>query len=168
MDIERATAAASAEAWVHLVEQIYAARARQVWDYARRLGLDSGAAEEAMQEAFARLLSLSSLRRPSNPESWLFRVAHNLAMDTHRRTRPSPVRELAMEPVTRDDGERVALWQAVDRLPERQRAAVYLRYSADLDYSAIAAILGISESGARANVFRGIAALRAVITEERA
>ena len=34
----------------------------------------------------------------------------------------------------------------------RQRQAVYLRYRADLDYPSIATILGISESGARANV----------------
>jgi len=87
-------------------------------------------------------------------------------MDSHRRTRRSPVRELPSQTDSRDEGERVALWQAVNRLPERQRAAVYLRYHADLEYSVVAQVLGISESGARANVFRGIAGLREIIKEE--
>jgi DNA-directed RNA polymerase specialized sigma24 family protein len=54
----------------------------------------------------------------------------------------------------------LALWQEVDRLPEKQRAAVYLRYRADLDFAGVAFVLGITESGARANVFRALARLR--------
>jgi RNA polymerase sigma factor (sigma-70 family) len=52
------------------------------------------------------------------------------------------------------------LWTAVDRLPQRQRAVVYLRYRADFDFATIARILSISQVGARANAFRAIARLR--------
>jgi RNA polymerase sigma factor (sigma-70 family) len=56
--------------------------------------------------------------------------------------------------------QRIAVWAAVDRLPTRQRAAIYLRYRADLDFSTIAHILGISESGARGDCFRALVSLR--------
>ncbi|MBA2719665.1 MAG: hypothetical protein H0U52_10550 [Chloroflexi bacterium] len=62
-----------ADTWAEAVETIYVRRARQLWEYGRRLGLDSGAAEEVAQEVFVRLLRLPALRRPGNPDAWLFR-----------------------------------------------------------------------------------------------
>ena len=147
-------------AWTAAVEGAYDRRARQLWEYARRLGLDVGSAEDATQEVFARALHLVRVRRPDNLEAWLFRSLHNYSMDRHRQARRVRVVELGESRATPDDAGRLGLWQEIDRLPLRQRQAVYLRYRADLDYPAIASILGISESGARANVFRAMAQLR--------
>lgn len=148
------------DGWEAAVGQVYARRARQLWDYARRLGLDAGRSEEVAQEAFARLLGLKLRDRPQDPDAWLFRVAHNLAVDVHRGSRGGQLRPVQDPPDAPDEVERLAVWQAVERLPERQRAAVYLRFRSDFDYTTIARILGISESGARANVFRALARLR--------
>ncbi len=155
----------SHEYWDATVERAYERRATQIWEYGRRLGLDSARAEEVAQESFARLLGLQSSRRPTNVDAWLFRVAHNLAMDDHRRGRRIVVAQIEVVSQDPDDAQRITLWSQVDRLPERQRAAIYLRYRADLDFAAIATVLRISESGARANVFRGIARLRTWIEE---
>jgi len=117
------------------IELAYDRRASQLWSYARRLGVDGSIAEQLVQEAFARLLQVA--RRGSTPENvdaWLFRVVHNLAIDEHRRARPSPVRLITVEEPTDD---RLALWQEVDKLPEKQRAAIYLRYRADLDFAGV-------------------------------
>lgn len=153
------------ESWDATVERAYERRATQIWEYGRRLGLDPAQAEEVAQETFARLLGLQASRRPTNVDAWLFRVAHNLAMDSHRRGRRIVVAEIELVSQDPDNAQRLALWSQVDRLPERQRAAIYLRYRADLDFAAIATVLQISESGARANVFRGIARLRTWIEE---
>jgi RNA polymerase sigma factor (sigma-70 family) len=67
-------------------------------------------------------------------------------------------RRLGLDPETAE--ERLALWQEVDRLPERQRAVLYLRYRADLEFAAIASILGITAGGARANCARALDRLR--------
>ena len=48
------------------------------------------------------------------------------------------------------------MWNAVDTLPARQRAAIYLRYRADLDYATIADVLAVSESAARSYVTKGL------------
>lgn len=150
------------------VEQLYEQRAVQMWSYARRLGLSPDAAEDAVQEAFARLLRMSNPSTPERPEAWLFRTVHNLAMDEHRRTRRRSTAieqqsALSIAPITFD--ARTALWDAVDRLPERQRAVVYLRYRARLDFAAISYVLGVAEATARSTCFHALRQLRARMTD---
>jgi DNA-directed RNA polymerase specialized sigma24 family protein len=53
-----------------------------------------------------------------------------------------------------------ALWQAVRRLPDKQRTAVFLRFAADLDYAQIGETLSCSEPAARQNVRAGLATIR--------
>ncbi len=59
-----------------------------------------------------------------------------------------------------DDG----VWEQVARLPDKQRAAVALRYLLDAEYAAIAATMGTSEEAARRNVHEGLKRLRKEMT----
>jgi RNA polymerase sigma factor (sigma-70 family) len=60
----------------------------------------------------------------------------------------------------------MGIWEAVERLPARQRWCVYLRYRADLPYEEIGAILGIAAPSARSHVSRALDALRVSLGEE--
>ena len=152
------------------IQALYERRAAQLWAFGRRLGLSAEQAEDAVQEAFARLVRTRSLEGAvRQPDAWLFKTVNNLAMDHHRRA--SRLREIAPRTETSDQlapsdstepriERAIDLWAAVDRLPERQRAVVYLRYRADFDFRAIARVLSISEVGARANAFRALPRLR--------
>ena len=62
--------------------------------------------------------------------------------------------------------ELLAVWSEVDRLPDRQRQILYLRYRADLSFEDIGSVLAIDASSARASASRGIAALRDRLAEE--
>ena len=55
---------------------------------------------------------------------------------------------------------------ALDRLPERQRAAVVLRFFDGLPMREIAEILGCEPVTARTQVFRGLQRLGALMREE--
>lgn len=57
-------------------------------------------------------------------------------------------------------------WQLCGSLPPLQRAAVVLRFYDDLDYSAIAAILGCAEPTARSHVHRALTRLRTTLIED--
>jgi RNA polymerase sigma factor (sigma-70 family) len=59
-----------------------------------------------------------------------------------------------------DPADRLAVWAAVDRLPPRQRAVIYLRYRADLSFEQIAEVMGITANGARNNASAATATLR--------
>ena len=52
------------------------------------------------------------------------------------------------------------------RLPANQREALLLRFFSELPYDEIAAILGISQSGVKMRVSRGLARLRVLLEEE--
>jgi RNA polymerase sigma-70 factor (sigma-E family) len=67
-----------------------------------------------------------------------------------------------------DDGrveERMVLVDALAKMPPRQRAAVVLRYWQDLDVAETARALGCSEGTVKSQSARGLATLRALLTE---
>lgn len=150
--MDRAISAQSDALWEQTVVAAYEQHARILWEYARRLGRDHDGADDAVQEAFARLLHQAAARRPDNIGGWLYRAIHNLVMDEHRRGRriaTRPVQDLGDHPSLDDPdaAERIAIWDAVDRLPARQREVIFLRYRAGLDFASIGSITGTGESG---------------------
>ncbi len=57
-----------------------------------------------------------------------------------------------------------ALWAEVRALPPKMRAAVTLRYAADLGYDGIATALDCSRDAARRSVHEGLERLRAGVS----
>lgn len=120
--------------------------------------------DDCLQETLlAALAAYPGLRHGGNLRGWLFAIARRKAADHLRRRardgRPPPFPAGA-------DGRAAAespdweLWALVARLPEKQRAAVTLRFLADLPYAEVAEAAGTSEAAARQNVRAGLAALR--------
>jgi RNA polymerase sigma factor (sigma-70 family) len=151
-------------------------RALQLWCGDRAL------AEELAQEALLKaVVHWRRVRTMQSPSGWLFQVARNLAMSSHRRRsaerraldrlpRLRPVAE-ATEAAT---VEAMALHAAMAELPERQRSALVLRHYLDLPVDEAAAALGVSPDALRQLCHRGIEGLRSrlavdlVVTEREA
>jgi RNA polymerase sigma-70 factor (ECF subfamily) len=107
---------------------------------------DTEVATEAAAEAFVRALQdWDRVSMMGSPTGWTYTVALNIAhrafrrarleaLLLRRRTSPPPVREDALE-----------VWDAVQRLPLRQRTAVALHYLSDLSQRDVAAVMGIAE-----------------------
>ena len=126
-------------------------------------------AEDCFQETFiSALRAYPRLRRDSNLRAWVLTIAHRKALDVHRaRARhavpvaePDQLERNAQAPAKlRDD----ALWDAVEGLPQRQRAAVTLRFVGDLAHREIAQAIGCSEEAARRSLHEGLAKLRKAV-----
>ncbi len=125
-----------------------------------------GDAEDCFQETFiAALRAYPRLRNAENLRGWLLTIANRKAIDHHRARgrRPVPVADVAdlaaEEPMPKmvADGE---IWNLVEALPPKQRAAVTLRYAADLPHAEIAAALDCSPAAARRSLHEGIKRLR--------
>lgn len=147
------------------ITDVHERRGRELFGLCRRLGLDEDEANDAVQEAFLRMWTESSRGIVIvDPEGWAFRVSYRLAMDHHRLRRV--VRSLADRlsavslPDEIDPADRLAVWAAIDQLPPRQRAVLYLRYRADLPFERIATIMGITANGARNDASAATATLR--------
>lgn len=120
-------------------------------------------ADDVFQETFlAALRAYPRLSDPSNLKGWVLTIAHRKALDAHRSRsrRAVPVAAVpdgpGREPPDKDDG----VWESVRRLPSKQRAAVLLRFAADLPYREVARAAGGSEEAARRNVADGLRTLR--------
>ncbi len=122
-------------------------------------------ADDCYQEAcIAALRAYPDLEHGRNLKGWLMTVAHRKALDAHRARARRPVPVAAVpEQASGDRAPSDAedpLWAQVRGLPEKQRAAVFLRSVGDLSYADVAAALGCSEDAARRNVHEGLTRLR--------
>jgi RNA polymerase sigma factor (sigma-70 family) len=150
-------------------------RESRLWAYAVSIGAPPDDAADAVQDAFLRL-SQAQLEGQTveNPVAWLFTTVHHLVVDEARR-RSAFVRAISRLAGLRDSrlaavppGEPTdEVWSAVDLLPVRQRAAIYLRYRADLDYASIANVLVVTESAARSYVAKGLKQLERLLSSRR-
>ena len=124
-------------------------------------------AEDAVQEGLARALAgRSTFRASGTLEAWLWKVVVNAARNLAARTpRVADAGEHDAAAIA-GEAEASAVGEYVARLPERQRLVLFLRYYADLDYAAIARVLGIRRGTVSATLNQAHAALRAVLGEE--
>lgn len=128
---------------------------------------DRDTAEELAQETLLRAASRwSRVSRLDSPTGWTYRVAINLARSHARRRRTARLARptlIASERFKREDPDtpdRLAVRDAVARLPERQRVALVLRWFADLDVPEVSRIMDCSEDAVRSLTKRALAALR--------
>ena len=142
-------------------------------------------AEDLAQEVFIRVYRARADYVPSAKfTTWLFRIATNLALNSVRDHRHQRMEISLDAPVTTDaeDGDerpldvadkhpdieqhlveevrRKMIRQAIEKLPEKQRAAVLLHKYQELDYNEIAKILECSESALKSLLFRAYETLR--------
>lgn len=150
------------------VEDLYRAHLPGATRLAYLLTGDRATAEDVAQDAFLRVASrLGALRDEAAFGAYLHRAVVNGVRNRARRQRlerlhppvPQPPYDLP------DVAARDALWQAMLRLPHRQRAALVLRFYLDLSEADIAARLGCRPGTVKSALARGLAALRTRLSD---
>lgn len=144
-------------------EQDYA---RVVRTLALAIG-DLDLAEECVAEAFARgLARWRSVGSMNARTGWVYSVAMNVARDSFRKGRRERAWADSTSPgrvVPAPDEPEDALWRAVAALAPQMRAAVALRYIADLPENEIARIMGIARGTVAAMLHRARKQLAATL-----
>jgi DNA-directed RNA polymerase specialized sigma24 family protein len=127
--------------------------------------LGPGDADDSFQETFlAALRAYPALGDGRNLRSWLLTIAHHKAVDRMRAARPTVPLDGVPHPAHPSPTEPdPALWAEVAALPDKQRAAVVLRFVNDMAYRDIGAVLDCSEAAARRSTHEGVKRLREVI-----
>jgi RNA polymerase sigma factor (sigma-70 family) len=135
---------------------------------ARRILGDAATAEDVAAEALAR--AFAHWRKIGDQpwrEGWVVRVATNLALDIARGRNRMTEADVGEEGREDDDvAIRLALVDAMARLPKRQREVVALRHLAGLSEAETAAALKVSAGSVKTHLHRGLAALRSCLGPE--
>lgn len=174
----------SAETFDEIIRQ----HQRRVYRVLFLLLRDADAADTLTQECFLRAYKKrASFRGECRMETWLLRIAVNLARD-HRKSQRVRFwkRLLGLEeeknaktewrqfPVSQPSPERVLLareelevvWTAVASLSQQQRSIFLLRFAEELSLAEIAQVLGLSVGAVKAQLFRATGKVREAVKEK--
>lgn len=140
---------------------LYARYASDVYRFALWLSGDPAEADDIASETFVRAWAGRSKIQTETVKAYLFAIARNLFLQHHRQQK----RQISLEKVVLETHispqtmveDRFALaevLQALQDLPESERAALVLRVQHELPYAEIARVLEISLSAAKVKVHR--------------
>lgn len=145
---------------------------KMVYNTALHIVQDAHEAEDVAQEVFVQVFqSVAGFRGDSRLSTWMYRITVTKSLDhlkaKRRKKRWKLDWQSAVEPswfhpgVEQDQQEKAALvYQAMDRLPDQQKAAFILYQLEELSYQEIALILETSVSAVESLLFRARQNLR--------
>jgi len=151
------------------LEELYAVSYQRLVGVVGAVARDRVEAEEAVQDAFVRLIGKwSEVSRYDDPEAWVRRVALGYVSNRRRKTlngiraarRHGPAPD-----VPPPSGDRVDLRRALAALPRHQREAVVL-HEMGLDIATIARQLDVPEGTVKSRLSRARAALAPLLRED--
>lgn len=137
---------------------------------ATRFMTDQSLAQDVAQEAMIRAWTQSRQFHAGRARftTWLYRIVINLCIDQRRRAQPEPTPE-GFDPIDPAAGLseqmeakelQIALAQALDELPPRQRAAMTLVYDEGLSGDQAGRVLGVSAKAVERLLARARALMR--------
>lgn len=148
---------------------------------------DADAADTLTQECFLRAYrKRESFRGECRIDTWLLRIAVNLARDHRRNRRSSFWRQLVglesggaqvAENVSdpRGSPERLlvaqsqlqAVWTATRQLPPQQRTIFLLRFAEEMTLCEICSVTGLKIGSVKTHLFRAIRSIRGLMKEQQ-
>lgn len=148
----------------HAFAQLLAASLPSLLCFIKRYVKEPAQTEDIAQETFLRVWQRAGDWQPReySPRSWIYRIAYNLCIDAIRKQKPttdeledliaphSPERDVI------EQNQHRHLYTAMERLPERQRTALYL-----------CAFQGLSNKEAAAIMTLGVDALESLLARAR-
>jgi RNA polymerase sigma-70 factor (ECF subfamily) len=165
------------------VDQLYRSQRTRIVRLCTMLLGDAGEAEEVSQEVFLKL-HRATAAADADPATrwpaWLTTVAVNACRDK-RRSRwfrwwrgTSELIEsdladdgISPERAAIDGATRRQIWQALDRLPARQREVFVLRHIESWSTDEVAAALQLNAGTVKRHLFRAVHTLRGALKEHR-
>jgi RNA polymerase sigma factor (sigma-70 family) len=140
---------------------VYQRHHQALFRYCRSILRNDADAQDALQSTFAAAFAALGRGRPDAPiRPWLFRIAHNEAVSTLRRRRPTADLSEALDCCTtsvEDQAEERAtldlLLRDLRELNERQRSALVMRELSGLSHEEIALALETSVGAAKQTIY---------------
>jgi RNA polymerase sigma-70 factor, ECF subfamily len=147
------------------IEQIYRDYKEAVYNYIYRLSNDTNQAQDVVQHTFLKLMTDPGLSDVENIKSYLFTIARNHLYDTWKKKKETLVDDAGIdiaasaddaelsEELTRQQRQQAVVF-CVQRLTDKFRELMILRYMQDLSIQEIASITQLSQSDIKVSLLR--------------
>jgi RNA polymerase sigma-70 factor (ECF subfamily) len=160
--------------WAADIERLLVAMRPRLHRYCARMVGSAIDGEDVLQDALAKAMEAFPEAGPiDNPEGWLFRIAHNTALDfLRRRKRQEALRSAEEVDMIADQFDDVARRQIASaslrtfmRIPVAQRSSVILMDVLGCSLQEVCAVMDFSLPAVKAALHRGRARLRELAKE---
>jgi RNA polymerase sigma-70 factor (ECF subfamily) len=160
------------------LEELYLLHFDRIYSYLHLSVGNRHDAEDLTTQTFLKMLeSVKRFRWQSAPFSaWLFRIAHNLAMDHFRASRRwQPEEEVPEPPGETEPSAELAAFQSIGRqsmleliegLSQEQKQVLTLKFVFNLPNSEVATILGKTEGAIKSLQHRALVSLQKQLSTE--
>lgn len=169
-------------------EQLVEEYKDKIYNYVARMLNDRDQAEDVAQETFIRAYtSLPNFRGASSFQTWLYRIASNLAIDTMRRRSYREGEFSLDEPLSTREGEvqrqveaegpgpedtiqneelREQIEEAIAELPPKLRTVIVLYELQGLSYKEIASVVGAPLGTIKSRLFNAREQLKEILEQK--
>lgn len=128
-------------------------------------------AEDLAQDVFIKMYkALKKFRFESEFKTYLYRANINMSNSYLRRNKWRNLLHLdqAPEPAytdtsQEDEWRRKELWDAISKLPSKQRKVVTMRIAQEMPYKDIALVMGVNENSAKVSYHHAVKSLKDVL-----
>ncbi len=141
----------------------------KVYWVARRFLSSHADTDDIVQEVFIKAYErIREFRGESGLYTWLYRIAVNASLNALRRQKIRDFLQIDSllehedtlgnrpDQAAEQDEQKRLIEEAIQRLPEKQKAVFIMRYLDDLSYEEIAEVLKTSVGGLKANYFHAL------------
>lgn len=110
--------------------------------------------------------SIENLREPKFFNTWIMRIAINISTDFYNKKNKIVCMEqdelISKMDIKHDTNhyERLFLMESLDKLQDKYKKIIILKYFDDLTFKDIAEILNMSENTVKTNLYKGLSILR--------
>jgi len=156
----------------HALEELYLLHFDRIYSYLHMSVGNRHDAEDLTTQVFVKMLeSIGKFRWRSAPFSaWLFRIAHNLAMDHFRASKrwqpeeevpePDPGEESAAEEEALESIGRQSMLQLIEKLSREQQQVLTLKFVFNFSNADAATILDKTDGAIKSLQHRALASLQ--------
>lgn len=126
---------------------------------------EADALDVVQEGAYKAILNAEKLKKQEYADTWICRIMMNEALEVLRSNRKNEADYLDESSGHEETYEDIDLKNAIERLSERERMIVVLRYFEDMSLEQVAYAVGENVNTVKSRLYRALAKLRLTLGE---